>query len=89
MQQNQARQVAPKSLAENPAVYQYNGVHDDKQQKKEKNKLQKEERKMSVKKVNENQFHSLKCSTFYSSSLLAAELRKAELERRVERKVLK
>jgi len=71
MQRNQARQVALKALAKDPLVYQYDEVYDDMQQKKEEKKPPKEERKVSVNKVNENQFYCSKRSIFHSPSILA------------------
>lgn len=73
MQRNQARQVALKALAEDPTVYQYDEVYDEMQQKREESKPPKEERKPK----------------YIGNLLKTAELRKVELERRVERKVQK
>nr|CAG4640350.1 EOG090X0D2W [Daphnia pulex] len=73
MQRNQARQVALKALAEDPTVFQYDEVYDEMQQKKEEKKPPKEERKPK----------------YIGNLLKTAELRKVELERRVERKVQK
>nr|CAG4637332.1 EOG090X0D2W [Ceriodaphnia reticulata] len=73
MQRNQARQAALKALEEDPTVFQYDEVYEDMQQQKEEKKPQKEERKPK----------------YIANLLKTAELRKVELERRVERKVQK